>query len=42
MDFGVLDYYRQMILRSSDADERDVLYILFENVSTLRLRQAAC
>jgi hypothetical protein len=36
MDLGVLGYYRQMILRSSDVDERDVFYMLFEHVSTLR------
>jgi hypothetical protein len=34
MDLGVLGYYRQMILRSSDVDERDVFYMLFEHVST--------
>jgi hypothetical protein len=37
MNLGVLGYYRQMILRSSDVDERDVFYMLFEHVSTLRL-----
>jgi hypothetical protein len=36
MDLGVLGYYRQMLLRSSDVDERDVFYMLFEHVSTLR------
>jgi hypothetical protein len=34
MDLGVLGYYRQMILRSSDVDERDVFYKLFEHFST--------
>jgi hypothetical protein len=36
MDLGVLGYYRQMLLRSSDVDERDVFYMLFEHVSTLQ------
>jgi hypothetical protein len=36
MDLGVLGYYRQMLLRSPDADERDVFYKLFEHFSTLR------
>jgi hypothetical protein len=36
MDLGVLGYYRQMILHSSDADERDVFYMLFELASALR------
>src|ERR687897_994192 len=36
MDLSVLGYYRQMILHSSDADERDVFYMLFELASTLR------
>ena len=37
MDLGVLGYYRQMILHSSDVDERDVFYMLFEHGSTLGL-----
>jgi hypothetical protein len=42
MDLGVLGYYRQMILRSSDVDERDVFYKLFEHVSTLQPTAVAC
>src|SRR5215211_2249289 len=40
MDLGVLGYYRQRILRSSDVDESDVFYKLCEHFSTLPL--AAC
>jgi hypothetical protein len=28
LDLGVLRYYRQMILRSSDADERRILQVI--------------
>ena len=37
MNLCVLGYYRQMILHSSDVDERDVFYMLEEHVSSLGL-----